>query len=173
MTEKPDEFDLAWMLQALELAQRSERHGEVPVGAVVVRDGVMLGKGWNHNIGLSDPTAHAEIMAMREAGLETGNHRLAGCTLYVTLEPCCMCAGAMIHARIDRLVYGAPDPKTGAAGGRFDILGDDRHNHVIAVQGGCREGESAEILKNFFRAKRRALENGKSIRNTGIQRRIN
>ena len=156
MSDKPDDNDLAWMQQALELAQRSILGGEVPVGAVIVRDGVILGKGWNRNIGLSDPSAHAEIIAMREAGLEAGNHRLPGCTLYVTLEPCCMCAGAMIHARLERLVFGAKDPKTGAAGGSFDILGDDRHNHVIAVRGGCREAECAEMLRNFFRAKRRS-----------------
>ncbi len=155
MTDKPDENDMAWMLQALELAQRSELQGEVPVGALIVRDGVIVGKGWNQNIGLNDPTAHAEIVAMRKAGVSVGNHRLPGCTLYVTLEPCCMCAGAMIHARLARLVFGAADPKTGAAGGSFDILGNDRHNHVIAVQGGCREAESAELLRNFFGAKRR------------------
>ena len=156
MSRKAGENDLAWMQQALVLAQHAQQQGEVPVGAVLVRDGVVIGKGWNRNIGLHDPAAHAEIMALRAAGLASANHRLPGCTLYVTLEPCCMCAGAMIHARLERLVFGAPDPKTGAAGGNFDILGDVRHNHVIAVQGGCREVECAAILKKFFKAKRRS-----------------
>lgn len=153
--DKPDD-DSFWMQQALNLAQHAQGENEVPVGALIVRDGVVLGKGWNQNISLDDPTAHAEMIAMREAGVRAGNHRLPGCTLYVTLEPCCMCAGAMIHARLERLVFGAPDPKTGAAGGNFDILGDTRHNHVIAVQGGCREIECAAMLKNFFKAKRRS-----------------
>ena len=153
--DKPDD-DSFWMQQALNLAQHAQGENEVPVGALIVRDGAVLGKGWNQNISLDDPTAHAEMIAMREAGVRAGNHRLPGCTLYVTLEPCCMCAGAMIHARLERLVFGAPDPKTGAAGGNFDILGDTRHNHVIAVQGGCREIECAAMLKSFFKAKRRS-----------------
>jgi len=152
--DKPDD-DSFWMQQALNLAQHAQRENEVPVGALIVRDGAVLGKGWNQNIALDDPTAHAEMIAMREAGVRAGNHRLPGSTLYVTLEPCCMCAGAMIHARLDRLVFGATDPKTGAAGGNFDILGDDRHNHAITVKGGCLEVESSELLRNFFRARRR------------------
>jgi tRNA(adenine34) deaminase len=148
------EADVHWMMQALELARQAEQHGEVPVGAVVVRDGVVIGTGWNSNISHHDPSAHAEIVAMRDAGLSSGNHRLPGCVLYVTLEPCSMCAGAMIHARLDRLVYGAPDPKTGAAGGYFDILGDQRYNHSVKVEGGCMTSECSEMLRMFFRMKR-------------------
>ncbi len=146
--------DLQLMGQALELARRAEQTGEVPVGAVLVRDGVVIGKGWNSNIRHHDPAAHAEIMAMREAGHAISNHRLPGCTLYVTLEPCCMCAGAMIHARLERLVFGATDPKTGAAGGRFNMIGDERHNHMVSVHGGCMQEQSSELLKAFFRARR-------------------
>ncbi|NND44217.1 MAG: tRNA adenosine(34) deaminase TadA [Xanthomonadales bacterium] len=142
------------MSRALELAARAESEGEVPVGAVVVRDDEVIGRGWNRNIGSNDPTAHAEIVAMRAAGEALGNHRLPGCTLYVTLEPCCMCAGAIIHARLDRVVYGAADPKTGAAGSVFDVLGDPRHNHRVGVEGGCLADESAALLRDFFRSKR-------------------
>lgn len=146
--------DTHWMNLALALARRAQQAGEVPVGAVVVRDGQMLGEGWNRTIGLSDPTAHAEILALRDAGTRMGNYRLPGCSLFVTLEPCAMCAGAMIHARLSRLVFGAADPKTGAAGGCFELLTDARHNHVIQVQGGCLEEESASLLRGFFREKR-------------------
>jgi tRNA(Arg) A34 adenosine deaminase TadA len=142
------------MARALTLALRAEQQGEVPVGAVVVRDGQVLGEGWNRNLELHDPSAHAEIMALREAGAAVGNHRLPGCTLYVTLEPCCMCAGAMIHARLARLVYGATDPKTGAAGSVFDVLSDPRHNHRVQVDGGCCAEQSAAQLQAFFRSRR-------------------
>lgn len=148
--------DLHWMRLALELALRARDQGEVPVGAIIVKDGEIIGRGWNSNITLSDPSAHAEIVAMREAGRHIGNHRLVGCTLYVTLEPCCMCAGAMVHARLERLVYGADDPKTGAAGGCFDILADERHNHEVKVDGGCLQKECSEQIRDFFRAKRKA-----------------
>ena len=154
MDSKSDNEDIYWMRKALDLAGQSEQNGEVPVGAIIVRDGEILGQGWNRNIGLSDPTAHAEIMALREAGAAAGNHRLPGCSLFVTLEPCCMCAGAMIHARLERLVFGATDPKTGALGGRFDILTEGRHNHTFAVQGACLETESSMLLKSFFQARR-------------------
>ncbi len=142
------------MREALALAARAEGEGEVPVGAVVVRDGEVIGRGWNRTIGDSDPCGHAEIFALREAGRALGNYRLTGCELYVTLEPCPMCAGAMVHARIGRLVYGAPDPKTGAAGSVFDLLPGDRHNHRVAVAGGCLGDECAEQLRTFFRARR-------------------
>jgi tRNA(Arg) A34 adenosine deaminase TadA len=142
------------MARALTLALRAEQQGEVPVGAVVVRDGQVLGEGWNRNLELHDPSAHAEIIALREAGAAVGNHRLPGCTLYVTLEPCCMCAGAMIHARLARLVYGATDPKTGAAGSVFDVLSDPRHNHRVQVDGGCCAEQSAAQLQAFFRSRR-------------------
>jgi tRNA(Arg) A34 adenosine deaminase TadA len=148
--------DEEWMQQALALADKAEReHDEVPVGALVVGpDGVLLGEGFNRNISERDPSAHAEIVAMREAGRLLGNHRLLGCTLYVTLEPCAMCAMAMVHARVARVVFGARDPKTGAAGSVFDLLGDPRHNHRVAVQGGVLGEEAGTRLTNYFRRKR-------------------
>jgi tRNA(Arg) A34 adenosine deaminase TadA len=136
------------------LARRAADEQEVPIGAVVVRAGEIIGRGWNRNIGLNDPSAHAEIMAMRDAGKMLKNHRLTECSLYVTLEPCPMCAGAMIHARLDRVVFGADDPKTGAAGGVFDLLGNPAHNHVVKVTGGCLAEESSALLKEFFRQRR-------------------
>ena len=139
------------MNEALRLANHAASEEEVPIGAVVVMAGEIIGRGWNRNISLHDPTAHAEIMAMREAGQALGNHRLTGATLYVTLEPCMMCAGAMIHARLKRVVYGADDPKTGAAGGKFDLLNDLAHNHAPIVDGGCLADECSVVLKNFFR----------------------
>lgn len=142
------------MLRALELARRAEREGEVPVGAVVVLDNAVVGEGWNRTIGLSDPSAHAEIIALREAGAKQGNYRLPGCVLYVTLEPCCMCAGAMIHARLSRVVYGATDPKTGAAGSRFDLLDNPAHNHHPEVSGGCLAAECGSLLQGFFKGRR-------------------
>lgn len=142
------------MAEAMQLARYAADEGEVPVGALVVKSGDVIGRGWNRNIGLHDPSAHAEIIAMREAGVKLGNHRLSGCSLYVTLEPCPMCAGAMIHARLDRVVYGASDPKTGAAGGRLNILGHPAHNHVIQFAGGCLANESSKILKDFFSQRR-------------------
>jgi len=146
--------DQVFMTEALLLAESAAQQGEVPIGAIVVRDGEVIGRGWNQNIGLHDPSAHAEIMAMRDAGQKLGNHRLPGCSLYVTLEPCPMCVGAMIHARLARLVFAAADPKTGAAGGRFDLLGDPAHNHEVQVDGGCCARESSVMLKNFFRQRR-------------------
>lgn len=142
------------MSEALLLARRAGLEDEVPVGAVIVKAGEIIGRGWNRNIGLNDPSAHAEIMAMRDAGKSLGNHRLPGCSLYVTLEPCPMCAGAMIHARLARVVYGAGDPKTGAAGGVFDLLGDPAHNHRVEVTRGCLAEESSALLKDFFRQRR-------------------
>ena len=142
------------MQHALQLARKAADAGEVPVGAVVVADNELLGEGWNRNIGLCDASAHAEIIAIREAGDKRGNHRLPGTTLYVTLEPCCMCAGAMIHARIERVVYGASDPKTGAAGSRFDVLGSAAHNHAPLIERGCMADECSQLLKAFFRERR-------------------
>ena len=121
---------------------------------VVAADGTVLGEGWNRNITEHDPTAHAEIVAMRQAGRALGNHRLAGCTLYVTLEPCAMCAMAMVHARLARVVYGAADPKTGAAGSVFGLLADPRHNHRVEVAGGVLGDEAGQRLSNYFRRKR-------------------
>ena len=153
MTENRDEF---WMRHALDLAQRAQHQDdEIPVGAVIVSaEGELLGEGWNRNISESDPTAHAEVVAMRNAGAKVGNYRLLGTTLYVTLEPCPMCAMAMIHARVGRVVFGAIDPKTGAAGSVFDLLSDPRHNHRVEVQGGVLAEEASRRLTNYFRAKR-------------------
>ena len=148
--------DERWMRHALGLAGRAEREDdEIPVGAVMVSaDGAVVGEGWNRNITEHDPTAHAEIVAMRQAGSRLRNHRLLGCTLYVTLEPCAMCAMAMVHARVARVVYGAADPKTGAAGSVFDLLADPRHNHRVQVHGGVLAGEASTRLSNYFRGKR-------------------
>lgn len=148
--------DQFWMRHALGLAERAQLEtDEIPVGAVVVSaEGELLGEGWNRNISESDPSAHAEIVAMRRAGAKVGNHRLLGTTLYVTLEPCAMCAMAMIHARVGRVVFGASDPKTGAAGSVFDLLRDPRHNHRVEVQGGVLAEEASQRLTNYFRAKR-------------------
>lgn len=148
--------DEHWMRHALALAARAEREDdEIPVGALLVSaDGEVLGEGWNRNIAEHDPSAHAEIVAMRQAGRALGNHRLTGTTLYVTLEPCAMCAMAMVHARIARLVYAASDPKTGAAGSVFDLLADPRHNHRVMVQGGLLAEEAGSRLRDYFRRKR-------------------
>lgn len=147
--------DVRHMRRALQLAEHArDAEHEVPVGAVLVLGGEVMGEGWNRNLTLHDPTAHAEILAMRAAGAKLGNHRLGGTTLYVTLEPCVMCAMAMIHARIARLVYAAPDPKTGAAGGKFDTLLSPQHNHRVEVVGGVLADESASLLREFFRARR-------------------
>jgi tRNA(adenine34) deaminase len=147
--------DVQQMQRALQLAAHArDAENEVPVGAVLVQGGEIIGLGWNRNITLHDPTAHAEIQAMRAAGEKLANHRLSGATLYVTLEPCSMCAMAMIHARIDRVVYAAADPKTGAAGSVFDTLISERHNHRINVAGGLLADESASLLRDFFRARR-------------------
>ncbi|MEO8811163.1 MAG: tRNA adenosine(34) deaminase TadA [Rhodanobacter sp.] len=154
----PSEFsavDTQFMQRALQLAAHArDVEGEVPVGAVLVHGGAIVGEGWNRNITLHDPTAHAEIMAMRAAGSRLANHRLSGATLYVTLEPCSMCAMAMIHARLGRVVYAAADPKTGAAGSVFDTLVDVRHNHRIEVVAGVLADESSTLLRAFFRARR-------------------
>lgn len=152
----PPPDDATWMRHALALAERASREDdEIPVGALVVGpDGVVIGEGWNRNIAEHDPSAHAEIVAMRRAGQALRNHRLVGCTLYVTLEPCAMCAMAMVHARVSRVVFGAFDPKTGAAGSVFDMLADPRHNHRIDVTGGVLADVAGPMLTNYFRAKR-------------------
>jgi len=146
--------DVRWMMRALELARRAQTDHEVPVGAVLVRDDEILGEGWNQPIGRHDPTAHAEIMALRAAGQRAVNYRLPGTMLYCTLEPCTMCAGALIHARVERLVFGARDFKTGAAGSVFDVLGTDTHNHRVRVTAGVLERECADLLREFFAARR-------------------
>lgn len=150
------EGDLARMRHALTLAERAQHEDdEIPVGALVVAPGgEIIGEGWNRNIAEHDPAAHAEIVAMRRAGQALGNHRLVGCTLVVTLEPCAMCAMAMVHARLTRVVFGAFDPKTGAAGSVFDLLADPRHNHRVEVVGGVLAEECGTRLREYFRAKR-------------------
>jgi len=147
--------DRAWMARALELAAHArDAEGEVPVGAVLVMDGQVVGEGWNRNIALNDPTAHAEIQALRAAGQAVSNYRFPGATLYVTLEPCAMCAMAMVHARVGRVVFGATDPKTGAAGSVFDTLISPRHNHRVDVVGGLNADVAGDMLRAFFRARR-------------------
>jgi tRNA(adenine34) deaminase len=146
--------DRHWMTRALELAREAERDGEVPVGAVIVLDDAVIGEGRNRMIGANDPSAHAEIDALRDAGRRVGNYRFPGASLYVTLEPCVMCAGAMIHARIGRVIYATTDPKTGAAGSAFDVLQHERHNHRLDVHGGVLAGEASELLSGFFRSRR-------------------
>jgi tRNA(adenine34) deaminase len=142
------------MEEALRCAQRALEHGEVPVGVVVVCDGTIIARGWNRNITDNDPTAHAEIVALREAGRAVGNYRLVDCDLFATIEPCAMCAGALMHARIRRLVYGAGDPKAGAVHSVMEVLNHPKLNHRMDVCGGILAGRSSEILQEFFRKRR-------------------
>lgn len=143
---------------ALDLAREAATLGEVPVGAVVVRDGEIVGRGCNQPIGRHDPTAHAEVMALRDAAQRLGNYRMPGCTLYVTLEPCAMCIGAIFHARIGRVVFGARDPKTGAAGSVIDLFDVEKLNHHAEVVGGVRAEECGALLSGFFAARRQKTE---------------
>lgn len=146
--------DELWMEEALRSAQRALEAGEVPVGAVVVCDARIVGRGWNRNIAASDPTAHAEIVALREAGASVGNHRLEDCDLFVTIEPCSMCAGALVHARIKRLIYGADDPKAGAVHSVMKVLNHPRLNHRMEVRSGVLAARCAALLQEFFRNRR-------------------
>ena len=146
--------DELWMEQAIRAAQRGLKAGEVPVGAVVVCEDKVVGRGWNLNLTNSDPTAHAEIIALREAGANIGNHRLGSCTLFATIEPCPMCAGALVHARLKRLVYGADDPKAGAVHSVTQVLNHPRLNHQREVRGGVLASRCAEPLQEFFRQRR-------------------
>jgi tRNA(adenine34) deaminase len=150
-TTVSDEF---WMEEALRAAQRALEAGEVPVGAVVVHAGEIVGRGWNRNLTDSDPTAHAEIVALRQAGSNLGNHRLEDCAVFATIEPCPMCAGALVHARIKRLVYGADDPKAGAVHSVMEVLNHPQLNHRMEVRGGVLAGRCAELLQTFFRDRR-------------------
>ena len=149
-----DALDELHMEEALRAAQRALEAGEVPVGAVVVCDGRVIARGWNHNLTDNDPTAHAEIIALRDAGAIVGNHRLGDCDLFATIEPCAMCAGALVHARIRRLVYGADDPKAGAVHSIMRVLNHPQLNHRMEVKGGVLAGRSAELLQSFFRERR-------------------
>ena len=146
--------DPVYMQLALELASRAAAAGEVPVGAVVVRGDEIVGRGYNQPISGNDPSAHAEIMALRDAGRTLGNYRLLDCDLYVTLEPCVMCSGAIMHARIRRVVFGAGDPKTGACGSVVDLFADTKLNHHATVTGGVMAGEAVELLQSFFASRR-------------------
>lgn len=151
---RPGGDDEKWMRRALDLAVQAQAQGEVPIGAVMVRDGECIGEGWNRPISACDPTAHAEIIALRDAAARVRNYRLPGTTLYVTLEPCPMCAGAIVHARVMRVVYGAPDPRAGAAGTVYDLLQSRELNHRTEVQGGLLEEESGALLRAFFELRR-------------------
>jgi tRNA(adenine34) deaminase len=146
--------DELFMEEALRAAQRALAAGEVPVGAVVVHEGKVIARGWNRNISDSDPTAHAEIMALRQAGTTLGNHRLGECELFVTIEPCAMCAGALVHSRIKRLVYGADDPKAGAVHSVMEVVNHPKLNHQMEVRAGVLAGRCAEVLQSFFKTRR-------------------
>ena len=146
--------DLQWMQCAVELAKKAEAQDEVPIGAVIVLDNQIIGEGWNQPISSDDPTAHAEIMALRDAGEKIGNYRLPNATIYVTLEPCTMCAGAIIHARLSRLVYAADDPKTGACGSVFNLLQTEELNHKVDIEKGVMEEECQSLIRSFFKEKR-------------------
>jgi tRNA(adenine34) deaminase len=146
--------DELWMEEALRAAQRALQAGEVPIGAVVVCEGQIIARGWNRNIGDNDPTAHAEIVALRQAAATVGNHRLAECDLFATIEPCPMCAGAMVHARIKRLVYGADNPKAGAVHSAMQVLNHEQLNHKVEVRSGILAGRCAELLQTFFKSRR-------------------
>ena len=150
--------DAGFMGVALDLAREAATLGEVPVGAVVVKDGAIVGRGCNQPIARHDPTAHAEVMALRDAAQRLGNYRIPGCTLYVTLEPCAMCIGAIFHARIGRVVFGARDPKTGAAGSVIDLFAEERLNHHAEIGGGVRAEECGALLSAFFAARRQRVE---------------
>ena len=154
MSEIAD-HDAHWMARALDLARHAESaEGEVPVGAVIVLDGKLVGEGWNRNIAASDPTAHAEVLALRDAGRRLGNYRFPGAELYVTLEPCAMCAMALLHARVKRVVYGARDPKAGAAGSVIDVFASAALNHHTRVEGGLLADDSGAVLRSFFAERR-------------------
>ncbi len=153
------DLDYQWMTQALDLAHRAKNLGEVPVGALVVRDGVLLGKGWNRPIESTDPTAHAEIQALRAASLAVGNYRLSGTTLYCTLEPCAMCVGAIIHARVSRLVFGAYDQRTGAVVSQLPLLDAPFFNHRLPWEAGVLAEECGALLRQFFRERRTSRTN--------------
>ena len=150
--------DEYYMREALSMARSAECLGEVPVGAIVVREGVIVGRGFNSPIGESDPTAHAEIAALRDAGRNLENYRLPGCELFVTLEPCAMCAGAILHSRIARVVYGARDPKTGVHGSVVDLFAVERLNHHTRVEGGVLAEECSQLLSSFFASRRTRKE---------------
>lgn len=154
-SEHVKDSDIQYMREALRQAQRAYRIGEVPVGAVVVRNGEIIARAHNRPIHLNDPSAHAEVLALRRAGRKVGNYRLPGCTLYVTIEPCSMCVGAIVQARIQRLVVGATDPKAGACGSVLSVLNNPKLNHRVAFESGILQAECSAILQQFFRERRK------------------
>jgi len=154
MTNETDSLDIFWMQRALDLARKAQELGEVPIGAVLVRDEQIIGEGYNAPISQQDPTAHAEIMALRDAARRIGNYRLLNTTLYVTIEPCTMCAGALIHARVAQLVYGASEPRSGAVTSIFDVLQSGSLNHKVEVRHGILASECAALIREFFRQRR-------------------
>ena len=147
-------FDKEWMQRAFELAQKAKEHDEVPVGAVIVHENQIIGEGWNQPISSNDPTAHAEIIALRDAGNNVGNYRLPNATMYVTLEPCAMCAGAIIHARLSKIIFAVADPKTGACGSIFNLLQAEELNHKVEIDKGIMEDECRSLIQTFFKEKR-------------------
>jgi tRNA(adenine34) deaminase len=149
--------DKDWMQRAFELAEKAKAQGEVPVGAIIVHDNKIIGEGWNQPISSNDPTAHAEIIALRDAGNNIGNYRLIDATMYVTLEPCVMCTGAIVHARLAKLVYAADDPKTGACGSVFNLLQTEELNHKVEIEKGIMEDECRSLIQTFFKDKRAKL----------------
>ena len=150
--------DEYFMRKAMELAKQAESHNEIPVGAVIVANNQVVGEGFNQSIMNNDPSAHAEVMAIRDAGKTLENYRLLDCTLYVTLEPCMMCSGLLVHSRISRLVYGAKDLKTGAAGSAFDLVEHENHNHKIVVTEGILAEECGQLLSSFFKRRRKEIK---------------
>ena len=154
MTNSQSNQDEYFMREAMTLAQQAAERGEVPVGAIVVKDGEIIGRGSNAPIGMHDPSAHAEILAMRDAAKNIGNYRLVDCSLYVTLEPCAMCAGAIQHARIGKLIFGAKDPKTGACGSVINLMAEDKLNHHTHINAGILESECGQLLSDFFKQRR-------------------
>jgi tRNA(adenine34) deaminase len=156
--------DKAFMRRAIELAHIAESHNEIPVGAVVVCNGQIIGEGYNQSIMNNDPSAHAEMLAIRAAGQALQNYRLLDCTLYVTLEPCPMCAGLLVHSRINRLIYASADLKTGAAGSAFDMINHEKHNHKITVESGLLAQECSTMLSAFFKRRRSEIKEQRRLR---------
>lgn len=154
MTKMQVHTDQHWMEQALLLADKAAEQGEIPVGAILIKDNKVVGEGWNQSIGLNDPSAHAEMLAIRQGAKLLNNYRLPDTTLYVTLEPCSMCAGLLVHSRIERLVFGAADAKTGAAGSIMDLLNDERLNHQVEVSGGLLAKQCGDKISQFFQMRR-------------------
>lgn len=158
-----EQLDITFMQRALELANKAEQFNEIPVGAVVVHQGTIIGEGFNQSIMHNDPSSHAEMNAIRQAGANLNNYRLLDCTLYVTLEPCSMCAGLLVHSRIKRLVFGCSDLKTGAAGSVFNLVNNSQLNHQIAVQSGILQQECSQLLSSFFKRRRNEKKQAKKV----------